>query len=198
MKRTILIFASAFALHLAASPTFVVPEMTLRRGLTDAQYQTLWAMGKNPSVDPATMRDWCFKNYRYQNVTNWLDIVGQSNDFARLSFALQQENFDLDATNDVITAERDAAIAESVRWEGAYDYATNSLAYTSNLLAVTSGQLTAANAKIQSEITFLDQMAVMCDQLIIKYPAQREEIEAIKALFVERKRVLQTVTSNND
>jgi len=88
-----------------AAPTFVTPEMTYRRGLTDEQYEHLWKIGRNPRIEPAAARQWMFRSYRYGNTTNWLNIVGQTNDFAKLSYTLQDENFRLEETNTIVVAE---------------------------------------------------------------------------------------------
>lgn len=99
--------ASLLAFVLLAAPNFVTPEMTYRRGLTDEQYDHLWKMGRNPKIEPSAAREWMFKSYRFGNTTNWLNIVGQTNDFAKLSYVLQDENFKLEETNSVIVAEND-------------------------------------------------------------------------------------------
>lgn len=109
MKRvTIITFAIlviCLIVGMATAAPFVTPGMMKRNGLTDEQYETLWRMGKNPRVDAATMRDWYFKSGRYQNVTNWLDICGTSNNFAKLSYKLQDDNFKLEETNAVVVSE---------------------------------------------------------------------------------------------
>jgi len=89
----------------ASAAPFVTPGMMKRNGLTDEQYAHLWALGKNPRVDQATMRDWYFKSHRYPNVTNWLEVCGRTNDFAKLSYKLQDDNFVLEDTNKVLKAE---------------------------------------------------------------------------------------------
>ena len=92
------------ALILAATPHFVTPEMTLRNGLTDAQYEKLWAMGRNPRIDRQTARDWVFRSSRFANVTNWLGIIGKTNDFARLVVPTMTTNEWLVATNAALSA----------------------------------------------------------------------------------------------
>lgn len=89
----------------AHAAPFVTPGMIKRNGLTDEQYEQLWAVGKNPSIDQTTARSWIFRSGRYQNVTNWLDICGKTNDFAKLSYKLQGDNFVLEDTNKVLKAE---------------------------------------------------------------------------------------------
>lgn len=87
-----------------AAPNFVTSAMLKRNGLTDEQYQYLWSIGKRPQIDIGAAREWMFRASRYGNVTNWLDICGKTNDFAKLSFKLQDENFVLSDTNKVLVA----------------------------------------------------------------------------------------------
>lgn len=90
--------------QVGAAP-FITPAMIRRNGLTDEQYEMLWKQGKNPTIDIATARNWIYRASRYTNVVDWLDICGQSNDFARLSHKLQGDNFVLEETNKVVKAE---------------------------------------------------------------------------------------------
>lgn len=94
------------------APHFVTPEMTLRNGLTDAQYEKLWAMGRSPRVDPGTIRDLIFRSSRYENTTNWFAVIGKTNDFAKLVVKQDGEIQDLGrrvdeerATNATLRAE---------------------------------------------------------------------------------------------
>ena len=86
------------------SAPFVTPDMVKRNGLTDEQYEMLWKQGKNPRIDIGTVRQLMFRAGRYGNVTNWLDICGKTNNFAKLSFVLQGENFGLTETNKVLVS----------------------------------------------------------------------------------------------
>jgi len=105
MKRGICIFGIGLALAIHAAPPFVTPAMMKRNGLTDEQYELLWKQGKNPQIDVATARDWVFRSSRYNNVVEWLEICGKTNDFAKLSHKLQGDNFELVETNKVVVAE---------------------------------------------------------------------------------------------
>ena len=109
----VLVSACAFA-----APQFVTPAMMMRNGLTDEQYELLWSQGKHPQIDIAAARDWIFRASRYQNVTNWLEVLGRTNDFARLSNVLQAENFAISATNTTLRADLSALY-------GRYTSATN-------------------------------------------------------------------------
>lgn len=125
--RVLLMAICAFAvLSASAAPQFVTPAMVKRNGLTDEQYQMLWRQGKSPKITQQVARDWIFRASRYENVTNWLEVCGRENDFAKLSDKLQKENLVLAATNKIMVAkeavaklakkqaerERDAARAE--------------------------------------------------------------------------------------
>lgn len=80
------------AMGLFAAPKFVTKEMLIRRGLTDAQYEALWKMGRNPRIDPSAAREWMYKASRYDNATNYIGIIGRTNNFARLALELEKSN----------------------------------------------------------------------------------------------------------
>ena len=103
-RKSILITLFAFLCTAGNAAPFVTPEMIKRNGLTDEQYEMLWKQGKNPRIDIGTVRQLMFRAGRYGNVTNWLDICGKTNDFAKLSFKLQDENFVLSDTNKVLVS----------------------------------------------------------------------------------------------
>lgn len=100
-----IVFALGFLLRAFGAPNFVTPNMLRRNGLTDEQYELLWKQGKNPKIDIAAARAWIYKASRYQNVTNWMDVLGTTNNFAKLSYQLQDKNFVLEETNKVVKAE---------------------------------------------------------------------------------------------
>lgn len=117
MKRGIFIICIGLALAIHAAPNFVTPAMMRRNGLTDKQYQLLWNLGKNPKIDIATARDWIFRASRYANVVEWLEICGKTNDFAKLSYKLQEDNFAFIETNRVLAASVRKWRKEAKRWE---------------------------------------------------------------------------------
>lgn len=104
MKLNLIIAFTSLALGAFASPKFVTPDMIKRNGLTDEQYEMLWKQGKHPRIDIATARDWVFRSSRFQNVTNWLEVIGKTNDFARLVVPTMTTNEMLIATNKIICA----------------------------------------------------------------------------------------------
>lgn len=115
MKPLHLLFAILFAVGIesrigaaalsAAPRRFVTPEMTLRNGLTDAQYESLWAAGRNPRIDPQTARDWAYRAARFQNSTNWFHIIGRTNDYARLVVPTMTTNEQLRDANGKLVGE---------------------------------------------------------------------------------------------
>ena len=111
MKTGIAIFA-LFAAACATAAPFATPGMMRRNGLTDEQYEALWAAGRHPRIEPGAAREWIFRASRYSNVTNWLDECGRTNDFAALSYRLQGENFALAGTNAVLAATNSALRVE--------------------------------------------------------------------------------------
>lgn len=109
MKRShILIAFLLFATAASAAP-FVTSRMMLRNGLTDEQYELLWAQGKNPQIEQSAARQWIYRASRYDNVVEWLQELGKTNDFAKLASRLSTNNValvehiqSLVATNDVL------------------------------------------------------------------------------------------------
>ena len=119
----VLVSACAFA-----APQFVTPAMMKRNGLTDEQYEMLWNQGKHPQIDIATARDWVFRASRYTNVVEWLEVMGTSNDFARLSHKLQGDCFALAETNKAVVAENADLWRANNTLEAWYSSATNQAA----------------------------------------------------------------------
>lgn len=107
MKHIYAIIVAGSILGVVASPNFVTPSMMKRNGLTDEQYQQLWAQGKNPKITQAAARDWIFRAHRFANVTNWLEVIGRTNDYARLVYPTITTNEMLTATNRVLAGEVD-------------------------------------------------------------------------------------------
>lgn len=88
-----------------SAPRFVTPGMVRRNGLTDEQYELLWRQGKHPQITVDAARDWIFRASRFQNVTNWLEVIGRTNDFARLVVPTMTTNEMLVATNRTLAVE---------------------------------------------------------------------------------------------
>ena len=187
---------------LSAAP-FVTSGMLRRNGLTDEQYQYLWSIGKNPKIDQAAARDWMFRASRFQNVTNWLELCGKTNDFAKLSFDLQNRNFVLTATNDMLSATNAclSAMCERLALDArAYwvNY-TNQLAqteYFSALYEKASTAASAATAKIDDEVEDLETKIEKYEGYKTKYPLLKTVWEALITDAKNRISVLQALTGS--
>lgn len=95
----VVVCTSAFA------APFVTENMMKRNGLTDEQYELLWAQGKNPRIEQSAAREWVFRASRYDNVVEWLQTLGKTNDFAKLAGVL--------STNCVILKESVASLTST-------------------------------------------------------------------------------------
>lgn len=202
MKNATLILFASLSLCLSAAP-FVTPGMIKRNGLTDEQYEQLWAVGKNPSIDQTTARNWIFRSGRYQNVTNWLDICGKTNDFAKLSYKLQGDNFELEETNKVLVATNSALTATCVRLADEvvtlFDGYTNQLAQTtaySNAYVIAQRVAQNATAKIQDEIADLEAKIAKYKEYQTKYPILKSVFAAMITDAENRIKVLQALTGS--
>ncbi len=83
---TSLLFSLICTSTLAAP--FVTENMMKRNGLTDEQYELLWSQGKRPQIEQSAAREWIFRSSRYDNVVEWLQTLGKTNDFAKLAGVL--------------------------------------------------------------------------------------------------------------
>ena len=115
-----------------AAPNFVTQSMLKRRGLTDEQYELLWSMGARPRIEVAAARDWVFRASRYENVKDWLNEMGRTDDFAKLAArvpGLTETNAMLVATNRILAVDarawHDKADAYWTGWTNSYVTATN-------------------------------------------------------------------------
>ena len=190
------------AANLAAAP-FLTPSMIRRNGLTDEQYEALWKAGKRPRIDPAAARDWMRRAYRYQNVTNWLAICGETNDFAKLSSVLQDDNFRLTETNSWLAATNRSLSVSCARLADAADYYwqnyTNYFAQTqsySNRLDVATAIAERAQAKIDAEIADLAADAEKYDSYAKRYPLMATIFTALADSARKRIEALQTLTGD--
>ena len=157
MKRPhfFLLTSSIFLALCASAAPFVTPNMVKRNGLTDEQYELLWSQGKNPKIDQSAAREWIFKSSRYQNVVEWLQTLGKTNDFAKLAGVLSTNNVALKdavtaltATNSALAVAKDRleALSESyyVAWTNSYWQAEAE----SNRAARAEARLTAAKSSL--------------------------------------------------
>ncbi len=153
--KSVALSAALVAVSAASAAPFVTPNMVKRNGLTDKQYELLWSQGKNPKIDQSAVREWIFKSSRYQNVVEWLQTLGKTNDFAKLAGVLTTNNV---ALKDAVTnlTSTNSSLTEAVnkyktRSEIYYAEWTNSYWQAeaeSNRAARAEAQLTAAKSSL--------------------------------------------------
>lgn len=115
MKRValaVLFLAVAFAASCACIPR----EWCMRNGLTDEQIDGMFGRFKDPNfsirITRETWNNIKFNTHRYNNVTNWLGVIGRTNNYARLvvptmatNEVLRVENGTLSRSNSVLRTE---------------------------------------------------------------------------------------------
>ena len=135
MKRAL--FTIAVLAALAASARGLLPSMVYRRGLTNEQIDGI--LEKHPDAElRITKQDWRgmrYQLFRFHNMTNYVELIGGSNDCARILLQLHDTAETLTASNavlDRVAHEWQAASEEwketAKAWEGQYEVATNNLA----------------------------------------------------------------------
>ena len=135
MKRLTLC-AICLAVAVAASAKGILPCMVYRHGLTNEQMDDLLARHPNGTVR-VTAQDWRAMRYqlhRFDCMTNYVNLIGSTQDCARVLLYLHDKAVDLsDATNRLgrirreLEKERDLAAERAREYADAYATATNSL-----------------------------------------------------------------------
>ena len=203
MKALPLALIAALTTSIALAAPFLTPSMIRRNGLTDEQYEALWKAGRHPRIDPAAARDWMRRAFRYQNVTNWLAICGETNDFAKLSSVLQADNFRLTETNSWLTATNRSLSVSCARladaadyyWQNYTNYFSQAQSY-SNRLDVAAALAERAQAKIDDEIADLTADAEKYDAYAKRYPLMATIFTALADAARKRAAALQSLTTS--
>ena len=174
-----------------AAPKFVTPAMMKRNGLTDEQYELLWKQGKNPQIDVATARDLIFRASRYQNVTNWLEECGKTNDFAKLSYKLQNENLGLVDENKALVdyngvlrsdVEKLEAKVETyyAKWTNSYANATNYYAKSERLAGLINSEI----ERMKQDKADIEGMIDNAEYILLR-PWLRLKLAAVEAAIAK-------------
>ena len=135
MKWTNLLLALAISSTCFAKG--ILPNMVYRRGLTNEQIDRI--LEKYPEAQlRITKQDWRgmrYQLFRFHNMTNYVELIGGSNDCARILLQLHDTAETLTASNavlDRVAHEWQTASEEwketAKAWEGQYEVATNNLA----------------------------------------------------------------------
>lgn len=124
----------------------ILPCQVMRRGLTNEQIDFI--LQKHPDAElRVSAHDWRGMKYqlkRFENMTNYVEQVGGSNDCARLILNLTDDSERLSTSNGFLRiAVRDAERRVKT-WSEAYDSATNAFNTATNYIADLQVDLTAA------------------------------------------------------
>lgn len=114
-----------FILALAISSTClaggILPCQVYRRGLTNEQIDGILA--KHPDAQlRISAQDWRGMRYqltRFQNMTNYVEEIGNSNDCARVLLRLHDTAEDLSRTNSTLRASLSQAVKDMEAWRDA-------------------------------------------------------------------------------
>ena len=158
MKKIRLILVAVLAadllVALTASAKGLLPSMVYRRGLTNEQIDKILSAHPDAQLR-ITAQDWRAMKYqlcRFDCMTNYVELIGGTNDAARLLLSLHDRAETLEgATNALakiaarVQRERDEAAERAQEYAAAYTSATNSL--RAALVDYTSASNRAARAE---------------------------------------------------
>ena len=158
MKRIRLILLAVLAVNvtvaMVASAKGLLPSMVYRRGLTNEQID--WILSVHPDAQlRMTAQDWRAIKYqlcRFDCMTNYVEMIGSTQDCARVLLSLHDTIESKIAANAALRRELhtasniiDIASIRLVEWQSAYADTTNSLA------AVTADYMSASNRAARAE-----------------------------------------------
>ena len=176
MKRqTTLALAMLVPLAIFAAPKFITPSMMHRNGLTDEQYEFLWSIGRNPTVDTATARDWAFRASRYHNVTNWLGMIGKTNDFAKAVQTLGDQVYGLTATNKTLAASNTRLEKSIEAWDRQFRKLDVEMLTLSEKFKATLDELAAERAKSTNILERLNSAEARVERVTAALDEKRAE-----------------------
>ena len=142
----IAVLAANIAVALTASAKGLLPCMVYRRGLTNEQIDQILSAHPDAQLR-ITAQDWrgmSYQLYRFANMTNYVEEIGNSNDCARVLLGLHDRAETLSVSNAALV--RVVRVVEKARDEAterAQEYAT-AYADTTNRLAALYIDFTAA------------------------------------------------------
>ena len=95
------------AVSFSASCACIPREWCMRNGLTDEQIDGMFGRFKDPNFSVRITREtWNnikFNTHRYNNVTNWLGVIGRTNNYARLVVPTMAANEVLNVKNGTLS-----------------------------------------------------------------------------------------------
>ena len=149
--------ATALVVLLASFCAFaggMLPTMVQRRGVTNEQIDFILA--KHPDAElRITARDWRgmrYQLFRFHNMTNYVEQIGNSNDCARVLLQLHDTVEETIATNSILRqASKTLEKRLEVATERAQEYADAYISATNNLQSVMADYMSASNRAARAE-----------------------------------------------
>ena len=118
MKRIIL--AGIVMASLAAAAKGMLPWMVHRRGVTNEQIEKILEKHPNATLR-ITAQDWrgmCYQLTRFENMTNYVEQIGSTQDCARVLLRLHDAKEELSRTNSALRVEIRGAAQAVEEWKG--------------------------------------------------------------------------------
>ena len=158
------VLAADILIALTASAKGLLPSMVYRRGLTNEQIDQILAAHPDAQLR-MTAQDWRAMRYqlfRFDCMTNYVELIGGTNDAARVLLELHDRAETLEgATNALakiaarVQRERDVATERAQEYAAAYTSATNSLRAALSLdFTAATNRASIAEAKMARTETF--------------------------------------------
>lgn len=170
------VLAANIAVALTASAKGLLPCMVYRRGLTNEQIDQILSAHPDAQLR-ITAQDWrgmSYQLYRFHNMTNYVEEIGNSNDCARVLLQLHDEAETLTSSNSVLRVVAASWKRAADEWRDDYAVATN------NLQAALADYYSASNRAARAEARH-DAVVGWCE-------AQRD-----KALLPSTKAIWQAI-----
>ncbi len=154
------------AIALVASAKGILPCMVYRHGLTNEQMDDLLARHPNGTVR-VTAQDWRAMRYqlhRFDCMTNYVNLIGSTQDCARVLLYLHDKAVDLTAATNAmgriraqLEKERDLAAERAREYADAYTDATNRLAVSVADYVSASNRAARAEARHNAIVSWAEE-----------------------------------------
>lgn len=131
-----------------ASAKGLLPGMVYRRGLTNEQIDGI--LDKHPSAQlRITAQDWRgmrYQLYRFHNMTNYVELIGSTQDCARVLLRLHDATETLTASNTTLTRIAKEWQSASAEWQATANAWRDQFASATNLTALAEARAARADA----------------------------------------------------
>ena len=115
------VLAANIAVALTASAKGLLPCMVYRLGLTNEQIDQILSAHPDAQLR-ITAQDWrgmSYQLHRFQNMTNYVEEIGNSNDCARVLLRLHDTGEELSRSNSTLRVSVTRAVADAKAWKDA-------------------------------------------------------------------------------